>query len=258
MSRSVVLRLLIVGFLVAALFTGCNRDPNVRKQRFLESGNRYRDQDKIREAAIQYANALQLDPHFAEAHHQLGDAYIKLKNYYGAYTELTRAVDLAPDNYSAQVDLAGLLISGGGLKQAQPHLDLLRGRQPDNPDTHLVWSNFYAAQGNVALALLETQKAISADPGRPDSYLNLAKLQLYANQPDQAEISFKKAAELAPTLISAQLALGAFYQSRNRWPEAEQQLKHAIGVDPKDPAPRAAYVRLLMSENKKAEAEAFL
>src|ERR1700733_2329444 len=168
MSRSVVLRLLIVGFLVAALFTGCNRDPNVRKQRFLESGNRYRDQDKIREAAIQYANALQLDPHFAEAHHQLGDAYIKLKNYYGAYTELTRAVDLAPDN----------------------------------PDTHLVWSNFYAAQGNVALALLETQKAISADPGRPDSYLNLAKLQLYANQPDQAEISFKKAAELAPTLIS--------------------------------------------------------
>jgi cellulose synthase operon protein C len=258
MSRSVALRLLLVGFLIPALFTGCNRDPNVRKQRFLESGNRYRDQDKIREAAIQYANALQLDPRFAEAHHQLGDAYIKLKNYNGAYTELSRAVELAPDNYSAQVDLADFLISARDLKRAQPPLDLLRERQPENPDTHLVWSNFYAAQGNVALALLETQKAIAADPGRPDSYLNLALLQLRANQPDRAEISFKKAAELGPKLISAQLALGAFYQSRNRWPEAEQQLKHAISVDPRDPAPRAAYVRMLMSENKKADAEAFL
>ena len=43
MSRSVAARLLLAGFLIPALFTGCNRDPNVKKQKFLESGNRYRD-----------------------------------------------------------------------------------------------------------------------------------------------------------------------------------------------------------------------
>jgi len=36
------------------------------------------------------------------------------------------------------------------------------------------------------------------------------------------------------------LALGGFYQSQSRFPEAEQQFKHAIEVEPKDPAPRAA------------------
>ena len=65
-------------------------------------------------------------------------------------------------------------------------------------------------------------------------------LQLRAKLPDQAEINFKKAAELGPKAMNAQLALGGFYQSRNRMPEAEQQFKHAIDVDPKDPAPRAA------------------
>src|SRR5271155_564703 len=258
MSRSVVLRLLLVGFLAPALFTGCNRDPNVRKQRFLESGNRYRDQGKIREAAIQYANAVQLDPRFAEAHYQLGEAYLKLKDYNRGYAELSRAVDLAPDNYPAQVDLADLLISARHLAEAQTHLDLLREKQPDNPDTHLAWANLYAAQGNVGSAIQEAQKAIAADPNRHDSYLNLALFQLRANQPEQAETSFKKAAALGPKDMNAQLALGVFYQSLNRLPEAEQQFKHAMDVDPKDPAPRAAYVRLLMAENKKAEAEAFL
>jgi hypothetical protein len=78
MSRSVSARLFLIGFVVTALFTGCTRDPNVRKHKFLESGNRYRDQGKLREAAIQYANAVQVDTRFAEAHFQLGETYFKL------------------------------------------------------------------------------------------------------------------------------------------------------------------------------------
>ena len=89
-------------------------------------------------------------------------------------------------------------------------------------------------------------------------YLLLAIFQLRSNLPDQAEDNFKKATEVDPKAMNAQLALGGFYQSRNRLPEAERQLKHAVDVDPKSPAPRAAFVRLLMQENKRSEAEAFL
>ena len=258
MSRSVSLRLLAVVFVISASFTGCTRDPNVRKQKFLESGNRYAKQGKLREAAIQYANALQIDPRFAEAHYQLGETSLKLKDYNRAYAELARAVELAPGNYSAQADLANLLISARDLKQAQPHLDVLREKQPDSSDTHLAWANLYAAQGDLKAALDETQKAVAADPNHADSYLNLAILQLRTNQFDQAEASLKKAAALGPKQMNLQLALGGFYQGRNRFPEAEAQFKHAIDVDPKDPAPYASYVRLLMAEGKKADAENFL
>src|SRR5580698_4990481 len=137
MSRSVTVRLLLVGFLIPALFTGCTRDPNVRKQKFLESGNRYRDKGKLREATIQYLNAIQVDPRFAEAHYQLGETCLKLKNYNCAGDHLFRTVELAPDNYPARVDLANLLIAARQPKDAQPQLELLRDRQPNSPDTHL-------------------------------------------------------------------------------------------------------------------------
>jgi tetratricopeptide (TPR) repeat protein len=271
MSRSGAVRLLLVGFLVPALFSACNRDPNVLKQKYLESGNRYRDKGKFREAAIEYSNAIQKDPRFAEAHYQLGETYLKLRDGSRAYAEFSRTVDLAPDNYQAHNELANLLIAGTHnpngsrnenyedyMKKARTHLDALREEQPDSPETHLAWANFYAAKDEMPSALQEMQKAIAADPNRPEFYLELAALQDRSKLLDQAEINFKKAVELGPKVMNAQLALGIFYLSHNRMAEAEQQFKHAIEVDPKDTAPRADYVRLLMAENKKPEAEAFL
>lgn len=258
MRCSAAVRCFLLCSLIAAVLTGCSRDPNIRKQKYLASGDGYFKENKFREAAIQYANAIQVDPRFAQAHYQLGETYLKLNDLNRAYQELSRAVELFPDNYPAHVDLANLLISGRDLKQAQAHLDLLRERQPNSPDTYEAWANFYSAQNNLGAAMSEMQKGIAADPSRSESYLNLALLQLRGNLPDQAEGNFKKAAELGPKEMNAQLALGGFYQSRNRNAEAEQQFKHAIDVDPKDSAPRAALVRLLMVEGKKAETEAVL
>jgi Tfp pilus assembly protein PilF len=93
MSRTFVLRLLLVCSLIATtatLFTGCSRDPEVRKQKYFESGSRYFDKGKYREAAIQYSNALQVDSRFAQAHYQLGQTYLKLHDWNRAFQELSR------------------------------------------------------------------------------------------------------------------------------------------------------------------------
>ena len=267
MSRTVVFRLFLLGFLITALLTGCSRDPNVRKQKYLESGDRYFVKGKYREAAIQYANAVQVDSRFAQAHYQLGQSYLKLGDSSRAFQELSRTVELSPDNYHAHTDLANLLISARNpdgspnadyLKQARVHLDLLVEKQPQNPEVLEAWAGYYAAENNIGGALQEMQKAIAADPNRSESYLDLALLQLRSNLPDQAEANFKKAADLDPKAINSQLALGGFYQSRNRIPEAEQQYKHAIEVAPRDPSAREALVRLYMGEGKKTDAEAVL
>jgi tetratricopeptide (TPR) repeat protein len=267
MSRFVSVRLLLACSLFTALFTGCSRDPNVRKQKYLDSGDKYSAEGRYREASIQYLNAIQIDSRFAQAHYDLSQAYLKLGESSRAFQELNRTVDLAPDNYRAHADLANLLITvrnpdgspvEDALKQAKTHLDILHAKQPDKPETHEAWSNYYSAQNNIKDATQEMQQAITADPNRSEAYLLLAILQIRANLPDQAEANFKKAIEVDPKSMNAQLALGGFYQSRNRLPEAEQQFKHAIDRDPKSPAPRAAYARLLMQEGKKDEIEPFL
>ncbi|HET9306893.1 MAG TPA: tetratricopeptide repeat protein [Candidatus Sulfotelmatobacter sp.] len=266
MSRSIAVRLLPC-LMIVTLFAACTRDPNVRKQKYFDSGDKYFAQGKYREAVIQYSNAIQIDPRFAQAHYQLSQAYLKMGDSQRAYPELSRTVELAPDNYRARTDLANLLVTvrnpdgspaQDALGKAKVQLDELRAKRPNAPETHEAWANYYAAQNNLGTAIQEINAGIMADPGRSESYLLLALLQLRSNQPDEAKKNFQKATQVDPKAMNAQLALGGFYQSHDQLPEAENQFHNAISIDPKNPAPRAALVRLLMQEGKKDEIESFL
>ena len=68
----------VVLFVSVALLAGCHGDPNVRKQKYLESGKRYSAEGKYREAAIQFSNALKVDKNFADAHYDLAQTYVHL------------------------------------------------------------------------------------------------------------------------------------------------------------------------------------
>ena len=54
--------------LVLLFSVGCHRDPNVRKQKYLESGQHYEKDGKYKEAVIQFSNALKIDRNFGAAH----------------------------------------------------------------------------------------------------------------------------------------------------------------------------------------------
>src|SRR5260370_34943138 len=104
---------LALGFTV-----GCHRDPNVQKQKYLESGERYAKDGKYKEATIQFSNALKVDHNFAEAHYELAKAYIKTNSMLQAYSELLRAVDLRPNNVEARIDLGNMLLAGNQAQRA--------------------------------------------------------------------------------------------------------------------------------------------
>jgi tetratricopeptide (TPR) repeat protein len=266
MNRLSAVRLLIVCSMIACLFTGCTRDPNVRKQKYFDSGQKYFAEGKYREAVIQYSNAVQIDDRFAQAHLQLALAYLKLGDG-RAWRELYRTLELDPDNTRAHTDLANLLVTiknadgspnQDRLKEAKTHLDVLRQKAPNSPETHEAWANYYSAQANYLAAIDEAQQAIAADPGRSESYLILALAQEKAHRLDEAEASFKKAIAADPKSTNAQLFLGVFYQNHTHLAEAEQQFKRAIATDPTNAGPRVALEFVLMQQGKKDEAEAFL
>src|ERR1700722_12060770 len=218
MNRSVFCSLLV--FTVLAAVVGCSRDPNIRKQRYFESGQRYFNKGKYPEARIQFRNALQVDSDYADAHYQLARVYFKLQQWTPAYQELTRTVELQPQNYLARLDLANLLIGGRDYKQAQEQTDILLQNQPNNPLVHSTAAAVFAARENLPGAIQEMQKSILVDPGRWESYLALASLQMNANQPDAAEPNFKKAVEVNPQSTQTRLALARYYQFPSRRPAA--------------------------------------
>lgn len=254
--RSVICLLLLIASL-AALLVSCSRNPAVAKLKYLESGRRYAEKGKYPEAVIQFRNALQMDAGYAAAHYQLAQVYMKLQQWTPAYNELSRTVELQPENYPAHIDLANLLIAGHEFRQAQGEADLLLQKQSDNPAAHVAAANLFAAQEDFAPATQELKKAIALAPGRWEPYENLAALQMRMNQPELAEENFIKATEMNPKASAPLLALASYYQAQSRFPEAEQGIQRAIAADPNNFDARADLVRLFMSEGKKSEAEQF-
>src|SRR5580698_1147564 len=98
--------------LTLAFTTGCHRDPNKQKQKYLESGKRYADEGKLKEAAIQFSNALKVDHNFAAAHYELSKILLKQGSVLQAFQELKRTVDLQPGNVQARIDLGNIYIAG--------------------------------------------------------------------------------------------------------------------------------------------------
>jgi tetratricopeptide (TPR) repeat protein len=101
--------------LVALLLVGgwsCSRDPNVAKQKYLESGNRYFQKGRYKEAVIMYRNALGKDRRFGEAYYRLGLAELRMGRSYmlDAIRALRRAVELQKGNTDAQAKLADILL----------------------------------------------------------------------------------------------------------------------------------------------------
>src|ERR1051326_8001319 len=71
--------------LIVIFSSACSRDPNLRKQKYFQSGRNYFEKGKYREASIEFVNAIKIDPRYAEAHHQLAETYLKLQQPQSAY-----------------------------------------------------------------------------------------------------------------------------------------------------------------------------
>ena len=258
MSRNGLLGFLML-FALVALLPGCHTDPNVRKRKYLESGNRYSTDGKYREAAIQYLNAIKVDKSYPDAHYALAQAYIHLGQFSQAYSELSRTVDLQPTNYKARIDLGNLLVAGGKTDQAQAQANAVLAAQPNNPDVHALLSALAVRRGQKDQALAEIHRALELDPNRAEFHENLAILQSGdATNASSVEVEFKKAVALDPKSVNPKMLLAAFYIKNSRWQEAEQVSQSAIATDPKNLSARAGLAEVYLKQGNQAKAEEVL
>jgi len=252
-------RVAVMLLIAITLLAGCHRDPNVRKLKYLESGNRYDSEGKYREAAIQYLNALKVDKSFPDAHYALAQAYMHLGQYSSAYAELNRTVDLQPTNYKARIDLGNLLLASGKIDDAQKQADAVMAAQPNNPDLHAMLSAIAVRRGHRDLALTEMNRALELEPNRAAFHEDLALLQSSdSTKASSVEDELKKAVALDPKAVNARLLLAAFYAKNNRLQEAEKTNWDAVAADPKSISARESLAQIILKEGDQGRAEEVL
>lgn len=234
---------------------GCKGDPAARASKYLQSGDHYFEQQKYREASIQYLNADQATPNSATIHFKLAQCYLKLQVWQEAYHELSRTLDLDPENLQARIDFGNLDLGGRQFQQAIEAADFVLKRDPQNVDAHLLRGNALAGLGNMPAAMQEIQTAVQLAPQLARVYWNLGVLQVSANQPAAAEQSFRKAIELDPKSVSNQLYLAIFYERQGRWADAEEQVRRSIEAAPDNVQASDALIQLYLAKGDQPRAE---
>jgi tetratricopeptide (TPR) repeat protein len=242
--------------LVIGATLGCHRDPNKVKHSYLDSGMRYAKEGKLKEASIQYQNALKIDHNFGDAHYQLAKVYLKEGNMMPAYAELMRTVDLAPNNVQARIDLGNLLLAGRQPAKATDQANAVLALQPNNADAFALLSGVAASKGDRAEAITQIQHALSINPSSAAFHTSLGLLQ--SSDPATAgsgEEQLRKAVSLDNKDVTASIVLASLLEKKGDLQGAQQQLQAAQAADPKNVMVRAALADVYMRQNDTTKAE---
>jgi tetratricopeptide (TPR) repeat protein len=247
---------LLTTSLALVFTTGCNRDPNVRKQKYLESGKRYEASGKYKEAVIQFSNALKQDKSFAPAHFELAKTYLKLDSAMSAYSELLRTVDLDPSNIEARITLGNMLLGGRAYARATEQANAVLAHNPNDADAYGLLASIAQRQGDSAAALTNIQKAISLDPNRSNFHSALAVLESATpSEEPSAEQELRKAASLDAKSPTPHLLLAALLEKKGDLQGANQELHAGIAAAPDDLKAREGLAALYMRSGDNGKAE---
>ena len=247
---------MLVVSLALAFTAGCHRDPNVRKQKYLESGKRYEANGKYKEAAIQFSNALKIDKFFAPAYYELAKTDLQMGSAQPAYQNLMATVDLDPKNIDARITLGNMLLAGRATDRAEDQAKAVLAINPNNPDAYALLAGVAQKKGNNAEARTDMQRAIAIDPNRGAFHSGMALLEVGTPADEgTAEQELQKAASLDPKSATPRLLLAALLEKKNDVQGAEQQFVQAINIAPKNLQARVALAGLYIHVGDKTKAE---
>ena len=244
--------------LAAATLAGCSKDPEVAKREFVARGDRYAAEHKLQEAIIEYRNAVQQDPRFAEARLKLADAYLKVGDAGSAFGHLIRAADLLPDDAAVQVRAGNALLFARRFEDAKARADQVLEVDPGEVDALILRANALAGLDRIDDAIAQVEDAISRAPERSASYASLGTMRMIQGDRAQAERAFRHAVQTDPSSISARLALANFLWAARQSSQAETEMKAALSLNPRDELANRAIAAFYMGSGRAADAEPHL
>ncbi len=248
----------IVTLAVSLAAAGCKKDPQVAKQEYLKSGDRYMASGKVAEAIVQYRNAVQQDPRFGEARLKLAEAYIKARDGNRAYAEYVRAADLMPDNTRVQVQAGTMLLFRGRFEDAKTRARMALEKDPKNVQAALLLGNALAGLKDFEGAVEKLEEAAKLDPTGSAAYTSLGMVHLTQGSKPEAEAAFRHAVEAAPNQAMTHMALAQYLLSTGATKDAEAELLKAHEVEPKNNLPLRALSIYYAQMRRLEESEKYL
>src|SRR5512139_62445 len=133
--KSCVVLLILFFIIPLLLLPGCSKE--AKKERHWSKGEKYFEENKLREALIEYKNVVQLDPQDAKARYKLGMTYLRLGMFRESFAELSKAKELNPEMLEARTQLGSLFLLSRDRAKAREEADFVIAKDPVNTQGHL-------------------------------------------------------------------------------------------------------------------------
>ena len=179
-----------------------------------------------------YSNAIDLNPHNANAHNNRGIAYAEKGKFDNAIEDYNITIQLRPDdaniNYNKRIVYINKGDCGPAIQEAikMIELDLEFSRTYHNRAVA------YSKKGEVELAIKDYTKAIELYPDEPNTYYDRGNTYYEKGDYDRAIEDYTKAIELNPVFVSAYINRGNVYGSKNDYDHAIKDHTKAIELNP--------------------------
>jgi tetratricopeptide (TPR) repeat protein len=270
--------------LLALTLVSCNRDPNYLKQRYVESGNKYFDAGRYREASIMYRKALDKDRKFGMAWYKLALTDLKEEHVANSVPSLRRAVELlkpgTTESDDAILKLSEIMVVAAQaqernealIKEVKDNASGLLKRNPNSWQGHKLMGDLgmidtvmqfragKTAEGKTAMtgAISQYRTALSEKPGDYVISLALARTLVLTGEGTEAESIYRGLIQKDKTNLNGYNDLYRLYVSTNKLAEAEALLKSAIQNNPKDTGLRLQLAQFYFASKKSTELLALL
>jgi protein O-GlcNAc transferase len=184
------------------------------------------------EAIFYNQQAIRIDPDFAEAYGNLGNALKELGDLEGATQFYLKAIKLKPRFADAYNNLAGAYMQLGQSKQATETYRMALVLNPGLVDAHSNLGNLFKAQGRLSDAKRSFLEAIRIRPDFAIAWSNLAGVFREEGQLENAVAYYREALRLRPEFADAHSNLGNALKETGDLVGARAAYEEAIRLRP--------------------------
>jgi superkiller protein 3 len=180
----------------------------------------YDDAGSKNEARRAYEKAIEINPKFGPAHHNLGVLLEEeVGDLKGAEQHLETFVKIEEEggrqNGDAYYSLGVLYLRESREKDAKLLMQKAIDANPSDPYFNNAMGDVYLLEKRPDLSLAYYQKAIEADPKYALVYSGLGDAYAGLKERDKALAAYRKALELRPDYVLVYYKLGLFYEDDN-------------------------------------------
>jgi len=230
------------------MLTACAEDD---PQQFIKEGQALFEKGDLKEAGVQFKNALQLNPQLAEAYYGLALLSEKTNDLRSMAQNLLETVRLAPENVEAQVKLGFLVIDN--LDKAKEYLAIALKLEPENINVMLLDGRIRLLEKDYKGVISQVDRVQVKEPLNEGALWLQSKVYIEEKQYEKALVLLNEGLAAYPDNMEFGMLKVRLYKEKRNFDGISRTYEQLVALHPEDKKLRYAQLEVLARTAKDAE-----